>query len=124
MISRREVFQVGAAAAAVAAANGLGPLGRALAQQRLTEQELLRFDSTGNVTLLHIADLHGQLVPVFFREPSVNIGVGEQRSVPPHLTGAEFLQKFGISPRSAAAYALAADDFAALAKDYGRIGGL
>jgi sulfur-oxidizing protein SoxB len=124
MISRREALQVGAAAAAVVSANGLGPLGRALAQQRLTEQELLRFDSLGNVTLLHIADLHGQLVPVFFREPSVNIGVGEARREPPHLTGAGFLQKFGIPPRSAAAYALTADDFAALAKDYGRIGGL
>src|SRR5215467_11794348 len=124
MITRREVLQVGVAAAAIASANGLGPLGRALAQQRLTEQELLRFDSIGNVTLLHIADLHGQLVPVFVREPSVNIGVGEQRGEPPHLSGAAFLQKFGISPRSAAAYALTSDDFAALAKDYGRIGGL
>src|SRR5262252_304629 len=124
MISRRAVLQVGTAAAAIAAANGLGPLGRALAQQRLTEQELLRFDSIGNVTLLHIADLHGQLVPVFVREPSVNIGVGEQRGEPPHLSGAAFLQKFGISPRSAAAYALTSEDFAALAKDYGRIGGL
>src|SRR5215472_5124210 len=100
MITRREVLQVGVAAAAIASANGLGPLGRALAQQRLTEQELLRFDSIGNVTLLHIADLHGQLVPVFVREPSVNIGVGEQRGEPPHLSGAAFLQKFGISLRS------------------------
>src|SRR5689334_5378107 len=124
MISRREVLQIGAAAAAVATANGVGPPGRALAQQQLTEQELLRFDSVGNVTLLHIADLHGQLVPVWFREPSVNIGVGEQKGEPPHLTGAAFLQKFGIPPRSAAAYALAAEDFAALARDYGRIGGL
>jgi sulfur-oxidizing protein SoxB len=124
MISRREILQVGAAAAAVAAANGLGPLGRALAQQRLTEQELFRFDGVGNVTLLHVADLHGQLMPVYFREPSVNLGVGEARGEPPHLVGAAFLQKFGIAPRSAAAYALTADDFAALAKDYGRIGGL
>jgi len=124
MISRREALQVGAAAAAVASANGLGPLGRALAQQRLTERELLQFDAVGNVTLLHIADLHGQLVPVYFREPSVNIGVGEQRGAPPHLTGGGFLQKFGIAPRSGAAYALASDDFAALAKEYGRIGGL
>ena len=124
MITRREVLQVGVAAAAIASANGLGPLGRALAQQRLTEQEFLRFDSVGNVTLLHIADLHGQLVPVFVREPSVNIGAGEARGEPPHLSGAAFLQKFGISPRSAAAYALTSEDFAALAKDYGRIGGL
>src|SRR5579871_736290 len=124
MITRREVLQVGVAAAAIAAANGLGPLGRALAQQRLTEQELLKFDAVGNVTLLHVADLHGQLAPVYFREPSVNIGVGEARGQPPHLTGREFLRRFGIKPRSADAYALTSEDFAALAKSYGRIGGL
>jgi S-sulfosulfanyl-L-cysteine sulfohydrolase len=124
MITRREALQVGVAAAAVASANGLGSLAHAAARQRLTEQELLKFDSVGNVTLLHIADLHGQLVPVFFREPSVNIGVGAARGQPPHLTGREFLRKFGIAARSADAYALAADDFAALARSYGRIGGL
>jgi S-sulfosulfanyl-L-cysteine sulfohydrolase len=124
MITRREVLQVGAAAAAIASANGLGSLARAATRERLTEQELLRFDSVGNITLLHIADLHGQLMPVYFREPSVNIGVGEARGQPPHLTGRDFLRKFGIPPRSAAAYALTSDDFAALAKTYGRIGGL
>jgi sulfur-oxidizing protein SoxB len=124
MISRREVLQVGVAAAAVAAAGGLGSLAHAAARQRLTEQELLRFDSVGNVTLLHIADLHGQLVPVYFREPSVNIGVGEAKGQPPHLAGRDFLRKFAIPARSADAYALTSDDFSALAKSYGRIGGL
>jgi S-sulfosulfanyl-L-cysteine sulfohydrolase len=124
MITRREVFQVGAAAAAIATANGLGPLGRVAAQQRLTERELLRFDGLGNITLLHMADLHGQLAPVYFREPSVNIGAGAARGLPPHLTGRDFLRKFDIPARSEAAYALTSDDFAALAKSYGRIGGL
>jgi len=124
MITRREILQVGAAAAAITTANGLGPLGRVAAQQRLTEQELLKFDSVGNITLLHMADLHGQLVPVYLREPSVNIGAGDARGLPPHLAGREFLRKFGIAPRSAAAYALTSEDFAALAKSYGRIGGL
>jgi sulfur-oxidizing protein SoxB len=124
MISRREVLQVGVAAAAVAAAGGLGSLAHAAARQRLTEQELLKFDSVGNVTLLHIADLHGQLVPVYFREPSVNIGVGEAKGQPPHLAGRDFLRKFAIPARSADAYALTSDDFSALAKSYGRIGGL
>ena len=64
MVTRREILQVGAAAAAIASANGLGALAQAATRQRLTEQELLKFDSVGNVTLLHIADLHGQLVPV------------------------------------------------------------
>jgi sulfur-oxidizing protein SoxB len=122
MITRRELLQVGAATAALAA--GSGDLTRAFAQQRLTQDELLKFDAVGNVTLLHVTDIHGQLMPVYFREPSVNLGVGEARGLPPHLTGADFLKRFGISDKSAAAYAMTSEDFAALAKSYGKIGGL
>jgi sulfur-oxidizing protein SoxB len=120
MITRREALQVGAAAAAL----GIGNFSRALAQQRLTQDQLLSFDHFGNITLLHTADLHGQLTPVYVREPSLNVGVGEGRGQPPHLTGTDFLKRFGIPARSASAYALTSDDFAALAKSYGRIGGL
>ena len=122
MITRRESFQVGVAAAAFVA--GGGAFTRALAQQRLTEAELLKFDALGNVTLLHVADIHGQLMPVYFREPSLNLGVGEARGRPPHLTGGAFLKHFGIPAKTAAAYALTDQEFAALAKSYGRIGGL
>jgi sulfur-oxidizing protein SoxB len=124
LISRREALQVGAAAAAVCAVSGLGPIGRVAAQQRLSEAELLRFAPLGNVTLLHMADLHAQLVPVYLREPAVNLGAGDARGLPPHVTGGDFLARYGIAPKSAAAYALDAQDFAALAKAYGRIGGL
>jgi sulfur-oxidizing protein SoxB len=95
-----------------------------MAQQRLSEAELLKFDALGNVTLLHVADIHGQLMPVYFREPSINLGVGEARGQPPHLTGTDFLKRFGIPAKSAAAYELTSEDFSALAKTYGRIGGL
>ena len=122
MITRREVLQIGAATAAVA--GGLAPLTRALAQQRLTQDELLKFDTVGNVTLLHVADVHGQLLPVHYREPSLNLGAGDAKGQPPHLTGTGFLARFGISERSAAAYALSSEDFTALAQTYGRIGGL
>jgi sulfur-oxidizing protein SoxB len=122
MLTRRDILQIGAASAAIAA--GLGGPPRALAQQRLSEAELLRFDALGNVTLLHIADLHAQLVPVYFREPSLNLGVGESKGVPPHIAGREFLTRYGIAEKSAAAYALTSEDFEALAKSYGRIGGL
>jgi sulfur-oxidizing protein SoxB len=122
MITRRESFQVGVGAAAFVA--GGGAFTRAVAQQRLTEAELLKFDALGNVTLLHVADIHGQLMPVYFREPSLNLGVGEARGRPPHLTGGAFLKHFGIPAKSAAAYALTDQEFAALAKSYGRIGGL
>ncbi len=124
MISRRELLQVGAAAGAILAAQGFGAVGPVLAQQRLTEDELLRFDPLGNVTLLHITDVHGQLMPVYFREPSINLGVGEVKGLPPHISGKEFLTRFGIAPGSAAAYALTSEDFANLAKIHGRIGGL
>ncbi len=122
MITRREILQVGAASAALLA--GADDVTRALAQQRLTENELLKFDALGSVTLLHVADIHGQLMPVYFREPSVNLGVGAAKGQPPHLTGKDFLKRFGIPEKSAAAYALTDQEFAALAKSYGRIGGL
>ena len=122
MITRRELLQVGAATAALTA--GGGSFTRAMAQQRLSEAELLKFDALGNVTLLHVADIHGQLLSVYFREPSINLGVGAARGQPPHLTGSDFLKRFGIPAKSAAAYALTSEDFAALAKTYGRIGGL
>ena len=121
MITRRELLQVGAATATLTAGGGFT---RAMAQQRLSEAELLKFDALGNVTLLHVADIHGQLMPVYFREPSINLGVGAARGQPPHLTGGDFLKRFGISAKSAAAYALSSEDFSALAKTYGRIGGL
>jgi S-sulfosulfanyl-L-cysteine sulfohydrolase len=122
MISRRELLQVGAATAAMVA--GGGAFTRALAQQTLTQDELLKFDALGNVTVLHVADIHGQLLPVYFREPSVNLGVGDAKGKPPHVTGRDFLTRFGIPEKSAAAYALTDQDFAALAQSYGRIGGL
>src|SRR5690348_9193332 len=123
MISRREFIQVAAATAALSAGVGSG-LTRAVAQQRLTEKELLAFEPLGNVTLVHVTDIHGQLMPLYFREPSTNLGVGEAKGLPPHVTGKEFLARFGIAPGSSAAYALTSEDFEALAKSYGRIGGL
>jgi S-sulfosulfanyl-L-cysteine sulfohydrolase len=121
MITRREILQVGAAAAALTVGGGFT---RAMAQQRLSEVELLKFDALGNVTLLHVADIHGQLMPVYFREPSINLGVGAARGQPPHLTARDFLTRFDIAEKSAAAYALTSENFSALAKTYGRIGGL
>ena len=122
MITRREMLQVSAATAALTI--GAGGFTRVFAQQKLTQDELTKFDSLGNVTLLHITDIHGQLMPVYFREPSVNLGVGANKGLPPHITGTDFLKHFGIAPKSAAAYAMTDQDFTALAGSYGRIGGL
>lgn len=124
MISRREFLQATAAASALMIGSGAGPLGRVAAQQRLTQADITRFDSLGTVTLLYVADTHAQLMPLYFREPSVNLGVGEARGKPPHITDAEFRKHFNIAAGSADAYALTADDFVALARNYGRMGGM
>jgi len=121
MLNRRDFMSVAVATAAVA---GTGSL-RALAQgQKITEADLLRFTPKGQVTILHMTDCHAQLMPVYFREPSINIGVGEAKGLPPHLTGKEFLSHFNVKPGSHAAYALCSEDFAALAKEYGKVGGM
>ncbi len=124
MVTRREFLQATAAAAAIAAASGLGPLGRAAAQQKLAQSDILRFDPLGTLTILHVTDIHAQLMPLHFREPSINLGVGPARGQPPHLVDAEFRAHFKIAAGSADAFALTSDDFVALAKTYGRMGGL
>lgn len=123
MVSRREFIAAASAAAVVASRAGLSV--RALAAgAKLTQDELLKFDGVGNVTLVHLTDLHAQVMPIYFREPSFNIGVGAAKGIPPHIVDAEFRKQFGIDANSALAYALTSDDFKELAKSYGAMGGL
>ena len=124
MISRRDFLQVGMAASALVGASGFGNWARLAAQQSLTQDQLLQFDTFGNVSLIHITDIHAQLKPIYFREPEVNLGVGENNGFVPHITGADFRKLYGIEDGSASAYALTYDDFSSLAQSYGRVGGL
>jgi sulfur-oxidizing protein SoxB len=122
--SRRDFLQTAMAAASIWGASAHGRWGRLAAQQAMTQDDLLGMDPFGNVTLIHLTDLHAQLTPLYFREPEVNIGVGGNRGVVPHITGAAFRRAYGIADGSANHYALTYDDFAALARTYGRMGGL
>jgi len=126
MISRREFMQYGAVAASTAgmALGGLGSLTRALAQQKITQDNLLEFDTKGQVTLLHITDIHAQLKPVYFRPPSENHGVGAFEGIPPHLVAGDFLNHFGLEAGSPLAYAHTMVDYVNLARSYGKLGGL
>ena len=124
MISRREFMQVAMASSALVGASGFGGWSRLAAQQALSQDQLLHFDDFGSVTLIHITDIHAQTRPIWFREPELNIGVGESKGLVPHITGTDFQQMFGIAPASADAYALTYPDFAALAQGYGKMGGL
>ncbi|NKB29567.1 MAG: thiosulfohydrolase SoxB [Rhodobacteraceae bacterium] len=124
MISRRDFLQASMAASAIVGGAGFGNWARLAAQQRLTQDQLLQFDTFGNVSLIHVTDIHAQMVPIYFREPSVNIGVGDNKGVVPHVTGADFRKLYGIDDGSPSHYALSSGDFTALAEGYGRMGGL
>ncbi|NQW01015.1 MAG: twin-arginine translocation signal domain-containing protein, partial [Rhodospirillales bacterium] len=122
MMDRRQFLQVAAATAALTGAPGT--FTRVAAKQTLTQNDLLSFKAKGQVTLLNFTDCHAQLAPIYFREPSVNLGVGEVDGLPPHLTGKDFIDHFQLAIASPEAYALSSHDFSSLAKSYGRVGGM
>ena len=124
MISRRDFLQVGMATSAIYGASGFGSFSKLAAQQKLSQDDLLQFDTYGNVSLIHITDIHAQLKPIFFREPEINLGVGSALGQVPHITGANFRKMYGIDDGSPSHYALTHNDFSALAREYGRVGGL
>src|SRR2546421_11573126 len=103
-------------AGTAALAGGLPWLGRAAEGV----YDLPRF---GNARILHMTDTHAQLSPVYFREPSVNLGIGAMAGKPPHLVGRAFLERFGIKPDSADAYAFTCLDFEKSAARFGKLGG-
>jgi len=112
-LQRREFLRL----LALAAAAG-GTLRPGLSEAQAAS-ELYDLPAFGNVSLLHLTDVHAQLLPVHFREPSVNLGDGK----PPHVVGSEFLKKYGIPGGSARAHAFTHVDFENLARRYGKLGG-
>ena len=118
-LSKREFLQVlGAASVA-----GMGLARWAEADAAEAQQGLYDVPRFGNVSLLHMTDCHAQLRPIHFREPSVNIGIGEMKGRWPHLVGREVLKAAQIPPGSAAAHAFTFLDFEQAARRYGRVGG-
>ncbi len=113
-MNRREFLHV----LAVAATGGL-PLDAARAQNA-GFYDLPRF---GNAHFLHFTDCHAQLLPVHFREPNVNLGVGGMTGRPPHLVGESLLRTFGIKPGTADAHAFTHLDFEKAARTFGKLGG-
>jgi sulfur-oxidizing protein SoxB len=77
----------------------------------------------GNVRILHITDVHGQLLPVYFREPNVNLGVGDAFGRPPHLVGNKLLDAMGLKQGTPESYAYTYLDFEDSARQFGKMGG-
>lgn len=117
-MNRREFLQV----LAIASAGGM-VLKPSLSDAQTSANSFYDLPSFGNVHLLHFTDCHAQLKPIYFREPSVNLGFGAQFGQAPHLVGEQFLKHFGIVAGSRDAHAFTYLDFDRAAKTYGKVGG-
>ena len=117
-ISRREFLQMLAAASlAGCAVPGTEKMNRS------STRNMYDVPPKGNVSLLHFTDCHAQLLPVWFREPNINIGVGVMNDRPPHLVGEHHLKYYGVEPGSAEAHAFTHINFVEAAQQYGKVGG-
>ena len=117
-MNRREFMQILAAASAAGFALNSRELLAAQGGEKL--YDLPRF---GNVHLLHFTDCHAQLLPIYFREPNVNIGIASALGKTPHIVGERLLKAYGIKPGSREAHAFSYLDFTQAAKTYGQVGG-
>src|ERR1700728_2208474 len=113
-LNRRDLLKIAGATALA------GSLPR---QARGAEGGVYDLERFGNARILHITDTHAQLLPGYFREPSVNLGLGAMAGQPPHLVGRAFLDRFGIKAESADAYAFTSLDFEKSAARFGKLGG-
>ena len=118
-LSKREFMQV-LAAAGVA---GMGLQRYAHADSKSADNALYDLPKFGNVSFLHMTDCHAQLNPIYFREPSVNLGIGAMKNQRPHLVGEHLLKSVGVRPGTASAHAFSYLEFESAAKRYGKVGG-
>ena len=118
-LSKRDFLQVMASASAAGLALGT----YAEADAATAQQGLYDLPPFGNVSLLHMTDCHAQLLPIRFREPSVNLGVGAMQGQLPHLVGEHLLKKAGVRPGTPLAHAYTYIDFEKASRRYGKVGG-
>ena len=118
-LSKRDFLQVMASASAA----GMALDTYADADAATAEQGLYDLAPFGNVSLLHMTDCHAQLKPIYFREPSVNLGLGQMQGQLPHLVGEHLLRAAGVRPGTAMAHAFTYLDFDKAARRYGKVGG-
>ena len=117
-LNRRDFLQ----ALAIASAGGLS-LQSNFVNAQSTAQKFYDLPKFGNVHFLHFTDCHAQLLPIYFREPNVNLGIGTQEGKTPHLVGEYFLKANGIKAGTRDAHAFTYLDYVAAAQNYGKMGG-
>ena len=117
-LNRREFMQV----MGIAAAGGM-PLDAPEVLAAPSADRLYDLPRFGNVHFLHFTDCNAQLKPVYFREPSVNLGVGDAVGRVPHLVGEHLLKSAGVRPGTPQAHAFTCLNFEKAAASYGKVGG-
>jgi len=124
-LNRREFMQVMGMAAAAGMLPGCDskPGSGNSAATAAAPGDVYNIPKFGNVTLMHFTDCHAQLLPIYFREPNVNIGVGGANGQPPHLVGDKLLNHFNLKKDSLEAHAFTYLNYAEAAKTYGKVGG-
>jgi sulfur-oxidizing protein SoxB len=118
-LNKREFLQVLGAGAV----SGMGLSAWAQADATRAGQAMYDVPSFGNVSLLHMTDCHAQLLPVYFREPNINMGIGAMRGQLPHLVGEHLLRHAKVPANTPMAHALTYLDFERAAQRYGKVGG-
>ena len=116
-MDRRQFLQV----MAIASANGMLP--QSIFAQSKSTTDPYEIPNFGQVRLLHFTDCHAQLLPIYYREPHINLGLHARQGKVPHLVGHAFLQHFNLQPNTPAAYAFTHLNYIAAAEKYGKIGG-
>ncbi len=115
-LSRRDFLRI----LGLAGAAGLIP---GLASSRTPGTDIYDMQEFGDIRLLHITDTHAQLMPVYYREPSMNLGLGSSLGRPPHLVTGSLLKYYGISPDSPLVHAYTPVNYVGAAERFGKVGG-
>jgi sulfur-oxidizing protein SoxB len=116
-LSRRDFIRI----MGLAGAAGMFP--RSIFAAQKAPGDLYEVPKFGNARILHITDTHAQLLPIYFREPNVNLGLGVARGQVPHLVGSQLLDRFGLKPGTIEAHAFTYLSYAEDASTYGKVGG-
>ncbi len=116
-ISRREFVKL------MGFAGAAGMLPASVFAAARQPSDLYEVPKFGNVSLLHITDTHAQLNPIYFREPNVNLGLGDAFGKAPHLVGGDLLTHFNLAAGSIDAHAYTYLDYDAAAQKFGMVGG-
>ncbi len=119
-VSRRDFIHLLTLSGMATGLSGCSLLDLANASQ--SANNLYDVPALGQVRLLHITDTHGQLNPIYFREPNVNLGIGNARNRLPHRVGKKLLDLVpDLTDQQAHAFTYL--NFSEGAEKYGEVGG-